>query len=288
MADSRMFAFTIVAALLTLGIIAWLVWPLLKESRVAAKASRRALNAAIYRDQLRELERDRAAGSLAAADYDLACAELQRRLLQDAANDDAAAEAAQPARRTALVVALLLPSIATLLYLWLGHPAALDPSAAQRPVSAARIDDLVEKLAARMEKNPGDLKGWVMLARAYKALHRDAESEKAFERAMALGGNENADLLADYADLLAARAGGNLEGRPRELIERALTIAPDNMIALALAGSAAYARDDHAATLRYWEKLLTLLPADSGDAKSLTATIKEVRAKQGASKRAGE
>lgn len=275
-----MMQFAIAAALLTLAVVAWLLYPLLRKPRAEGGSSRRALNAAIYRDQLRELERDRAAGSLAAADYEPACAELQRRLLQDAAVDDATPHVAQPARRTSLALALLLPSVAALLYLWLGHPAAIDPPAAQQRMTAARIDDLVEKLAARMEKNPDDLKGWIMLARACKALHRYAESERAFEHAMKLGGNENADLLADYADLLATRAGGNIEGRPLELIERALTLEPDNMIALALAGSAAYARDDYAATLGYWEKLLKLLPAESGDAKSLAATLEEVRAKQ--------
>lgn len=273
--------FLISATLLTLAALAWLLYPLLKRSNSTANISRRALNTALYRDQLAELERDRTDGNLAAADYDQATAELQHRLLQDAAVADAIPDAARPAKRTAFALTILLPLGAALLYLWLGHPAAINPPTAQQQITSAQIDDMVAKLAARMEENPNDLKGWIMLARSYKALHRFDEAVNAFERSISLGGGENPDLLADYADMLAMRAGGNLEGKPLELVKRALALDPKNIMALALAGAAAYNRQDLVETTRYWESLLKILPPDSEDAKSLTATLAKIREKGG-------
>lgn len=270
------------AALLTLLVLAWLLYPLLKASRGHATIKRRALNAAVYRDQLAELETDRTLGYLAETDYNQARNELQHRLLQDTAQPDEATLTRHPASRTALLISLSLPLAAGLLYLWLGHPAALQPAAPTargEQITSAQIEEMVSRLAARMEKNPDDLKGWLMLARSYKALRRFDEGVRAYERALALGGDKDANVLADYADLLAVRSEGQFEPRTLALLEEALKLEPDNIMALALSGSAAYGRQDYPATARYWDKLLTLLPADSEEALSLKAALEEIHAK---------
>jgi hypothetical protein len=64
----RMTAFWISTGLLTLLVLAVLCWPLLRRHG-GAGASRKAINTAIYRDQLAELERDLASGALSQADY---------------------------------------------------------------------------------------------------------------------------------------------------------------------------------------------------------------------------
>lgn len=274
--------FAAAAALLTLLVLAWLLYPLLKAQRSHEATTRRALNAAVYRDQLAELENDRALGHLAEADYTQARNELQHRLLQDTAQPDATTQTLRPASRSALLLSLSLPLAAGLLYLWLGHPASLQPPAPVtrgEQITPAQIEDMVSRLAARMEKNPDDLKGWMMLARSYKALRRFDEAARAYERVLALGGDKDANVLADYADLLAVRAEGKFEPRTLALLEQALKLEPDNIMALALSGSAAYGRQDYPATARYWDKLLTLLPADSEEALSLKAALEEIHAK---------
>ena len=281
--------FLIAAALLALLALAWLLRPLLRRTPAGQSASRQALNTTIYRDQLAELERDRSAGSIAEADFEQARVELQRRLLQDAAVADeepaaATAVTARPELRTALAVLVLLPLCAGLLYAWLGNPAAMQPASmrpasAQHEISAGQIDEMISKLAARLENNPEDSQGWAMLGRSYKALGRFDEAEKAFVRA---GDLVNGDpvLLTEYADLLAARA-NSLEGRPMKLVQRALQLDPANLMALALAGTAAYNRQDFPEATRYWEQLLKLLPPESEDARGLAATLAEIRGKSG-------
>ena len=273
------------AVALFLIALAFLLRPLLRRAAAAPTASRRDLNTAIYRDQLSELERDRSSGSLGEADYTQAQAELQRRMLADAAEADIAPSPFRPAWRSALVLALALPLVAAALYVWLGNPAAMQPGQqpGQQPghdVSSAQIEQMVATLAARLEKTPDDIQGWSMLARSYKAMGRFEEAEKAFAH---VGAAINSDpvLLAEYADLLAVKAGGNLEGKPLALVNQALQIDPASTMALALAGTAAYNRNDFPAAAGYWERLQKLLPPESEDAKSIAAAIAEAREKGG-------
>jgi len=273
--------FLAAAAVMALVVLAWLLRPLLRGASGASGASRQLLNTAIYRDQLAELERDRADGSLAESDFEQASVELQRRLLEDASVADALPAVPHSAKRTALTVALLLPLAAALMYVWLGNPAAMQPGEPKHQLGEAQMNELVAKLDARLQKNPDDPQGWAMLGRSYKALGRFDEAEKAFLRAGDVM-NQDAVLLAEYADLLAVRANGNLEGRPLQLVQQALKIDPENFMALALAGTAAYNREDFPEATRHWGRLLKMLPADSEDAKSLTTTLADIAAKSGA------
>lgn len=275
-----MTGFLIAAAILVAVTLLLLLPPLLRQRSPGAEASRTAINAGIYRDQLTELERDFASGSLNQADYEEGRRELQRRLLEDAGGDSAATANARPARRSALLIGLSLPVAGALLYFMLGNIPALKPESAQQPkITAQQIEEMVSKLAARMEQNPdSDPKGWIMLARSYKAMGRYEESTRAFGKAEKLV-NEDPNLLTDYAEALALATGGSLRGRPSELIARALKLDPEFPDALVLAGTAAYEREDYAAAAAYWERLLKQLPPDSEDAQSLSDSIKKARAK---------
>ena len=136
------------------------------------------------------------------------------------------------------------------------------------------------KLAARMEQNPDNPEGWVMLARSYKAMGRYEEATRAFDRAGKLV-DEDPHLLSEYAEALALATGGSLRGRPSELLARALKLDPDFPDALVLAGTAAYEREDYAAAVVHWERLLKRLPPDSDDARVLSESIGKARAAAG-------
>jgi cytochrome c-type biogenesis protein CcmH len=88
----------------------------------------------------------------------------------------------------------------------------------------------------------------------------------------------DADLLAELADALAMARGQNLQGEPEELVLRALQIDPDNVKALALAGTAAFGREDFGGAVRHWQKMLAQVPPGSDDARAIQANIDEARA----------
>jgi len=117
-----------------------------------------------------------------------------------------------------------------------------------------------------------------MLARSYKALKRPVDAQKAFERAGPYL-DTDAQGLADFADVVATNANGDFSGKPTQLIEQALKVEPENVMALWLAGTAAYNRGDFVKSVSYWEHLQRLLPADSDDAHSIEASLKEARVK---------
>ena len=277
-----MIVFYSVAALLTLLVLAWVVRPLLRAAPQAGVSSQR-LNATIYVDQLQTLERDLARGVISAADYESTRDELQLRLLDDTAEPDVTQ--AMPgstfwsARRTAIVVALLLPIGASGVYWWLGAPTAIDPVAAQSATND-KIGKMVNGLAERLKENPNNPQGWAMLARSYKVMGRLDEAEQAFEKA-GEAVTTNADMLVDYADLLAVKADNNIEGRPLALIKKALELSPQHPMGLMISGVAAYRRSDFKAAISYWETLLAILEPGSPDAQQVEADIGEAKAKLG-------
>lgn len=269
-------SFIVAAAVLALAAIAVLLRPFLGRASNAAGTTRQSLNAAIFRDQVAELERDRNAGSLAESEYQQSKDELQRRMLADTSVADAPAAALKTPRALLVTLAVAVPVCAALLYALLGNPDAQREQAASHNVTAQQIDDMVAKLAARLEKNPEDLKGWVILARSYKTLARFDLAEKAYAR---LGDalEKDAGLLAEYADVLAMRADGNLEGKPQAMLDKALKLDPENPLALELAGYSAFKRNRTAEAIGYWERLLRQLPPESEHAQQVTTAINQAR-----------
>jgi len=154
----------------------------------------------------------------------------------------------------------------------------VDPAAAAA-MTPEQINLMVDRLAAKQKANPGDLEGWVRLARAYKVQGRLPEAEAAFDKAGKLV-EGNADLLTQYADLVATRA-GSLQGKPTTLVNKALAINPLHPMALMLAGSAAYQRADYPAAVTLWERALAVVPVGSRDSALLTSEIADARAKGG-------
>ena len=246
-------------------------------------ASQRQLNAAICRDQLAKLEQDLADGTLGVEDYQPARAELQRRMLQDTADEDAAPTLRAP-KWTLVTVALTLPLAAFGLYFVIGNPAGMTASAAPQASSQQDIERMVLGLAARLEKEPGNLKGWAMLARSYKVMGRPVDAERAFDRAGTVL-DDDAQLLADYADVAATNAGGSFAGKPVRLIDKALQVDPTNAMALWLAGTAAMNSGEFDKALATWGGLMKQLQPGSEDARMLQGAIDAVRARAGTSAR---
>lgn len=281
--------FWIYAALLTAAALAVLVTPLVRgRSRAGAPVSRAASNLTVFRDQLAELDADLAAGTIGQDQWEAARADLQRGLLEDAGTAEAAPAApAARSKAAAIVVLVAVPLLSVSVYLLLGSPRGLDPErasaapAAPHELSQQQIESMVASLAKRLEANPDDAEGWIMLARTYGALGNFDRATGAYAKATALF-PQNAQLLADYADSLAMTQGQSLKGKPAALIERALAADGDNLKALALAGSVEFEKQDYAKAAAYWRRILPLLPAGSNMEDSVRMSIKDAESKQGA------
>jgi cytochrome c-type biogenesis protein CcmH len=271
-----MTGFIIGATLLVLATLALLLLPFFRRPK-NKDLSRQELNAAIYRDQFAELERDRSEGALSQDDYVQAHAELQRRLIEDSAISDSTAATTQVSRAVPTALAIALPLVAVLLYLMLGSPAGLNPPpppTAEHQFTAQDIDRMVSRLAANLENNPDNPEGWAMLGRSYRQMGRMPDAVRAYERAASLGVG-SADLYVEYADTLASISGFDV--KVRGLIDKALQLEPNHPIGLWLRGTAAFEAKQYDKAIADWETLMRLIPPESEDAGVLRANIAETR-----------
>lgn len=273
--------FWIGAAALLGAVLMLLLRPLLRPP--AASGSPAELpGLQVLREQLAQLETERREGTLAPDSYERARAEIERRALEEAAVEaPAAAVAGGRAPRSAAALVLGLPLGAMALYLALGNPQALQaqPAPDEDAATAHAVEDMVGQLAQRLQADGGDLRGWTMLARSYTVLERYDEASRAYARARALA-PDDAQLLADHADVLASLQQSRFEGEPARLVERALKLDPHNVKALALAGAAAAERGDVEGAQRHWTLARELAPPDSDFAASLDRSLEQARAAQ--------
>jgi cytochrome c-type biogenesis protein CcmH len=191
-------------------------------------------------------------------------------------------------RSTAFGLGVVLPLVAIIFYMSVGQPefirnpapVGVPPAAAGEPApperSQAQIEANVAKLAQRLESNPNDLQGWTMLARSYSSMDKFSEAAKAYEKATELS-PKDADLLAEYAFSTAMAEGRSLEGKPMEIINRALKIDPNNAKALQLAGSAAFQAKDYNKAVDYWQRVLKQVPPDSEVGQTIQERINEAK-----------
>ena len=273
--------FWLLAALLVAGALL-LMLPALWRPKAAVQGQAGGANVAVYRDQLREAERDLAADLITPERYEQLKAEIQRRVVEDPRQAAAApAAVARPARRTVWALALLIPAASVATYLALGQPEAAAPgfveqqaAQARQPVTPEQIERMVATLAERLKAEPNNAEGWQMLGRSYAVLERYADAAAAYRKAAELL-PASADVLADLADVLGMNQGRSLAGEPTRVLQRALAVDPQHGKSLALAGSAAFERKDYAAARAYWERLLAQVPAESEIARSLRGSIAE-------------
>jgi len=163
-------------------------------------------------------------------------------------------------------------------YLGVGNLRALDPEQrAGAPPGLRQIEEMVQRLADRLQQNPDDIEGWRMLGRSYTVMGRFPEAANAYSKAAARSPRDP-QLLADLADALAMARGQKMAGEPEELVLRALQIDPNNLKALALAGTAAYDRNDFRGAVGYWQRMLPHVAADSEDARTIQSNIDEAKA----------
>lgn len=287
-----------VVAIVLIGVVLALILPALLRPNSTVKTDSNIEKREIFRQQFDEIEQDKMSGVLDNAQSNIAKSELERRMLDEIGTVDMAVTTSSPDRRLAIILVLIFPLASALLYLKLGNPVSITIPATSPMTSAGVIVDntsqslakhdsmapgiasLLDSLKGKLEKNPNDGPGWELLARSYVELKRHAEAAAAFEKATQLI-LDDPQLLADYADALAVVNGRKLEGKPEELVNRALRLNPHHPKALMLGATAAFNRKDYKQAIVYWERLQQDLPADSNLLPEVKGSLKEAYALSG-------
>lgn len=280
----------LVIALMTLIALALLAWPFVRQRHISAP--RDAYDLTVYRDQLRELDRDVARGLISATEAEGARLEIQRRMLRLTPAPAAPASTPElaPRRWTFRQIAplgtlgLLVPAAALALYASIGSP-----NLPSRPFAEAnqagdrqgqRIDAAITKLKERLEAEPNNLEGWVMLGRSLIALDRHSEAVAALKRAAALSG-DRPEIVAALAESMIFEAQGIVTPEARQLFEAVREKNPMDTAALYYVGLAEAQAGNAKGALDLWETLAAATPGDAPWRNDLVALMKQAAAELG-------
>jgi len=257
------------------------VWPVLRSSSPSADADAASSEAAFYKAQLDEIQRDVERGQLPQSEAASARAEAARRLI--AASSEKSKATAAPRLRDRLAAAVLIavgvPAIAFPLYALLGQPQMPDePLASREPAThaASDIEGAVAGVEAHLIAKPDDGKGWAALAPVYMRLERYEDAAHAYSEALRLLG-EDPSRRAAYGEALVAAAGGVVTDKARAAFARALAEQPGQPQARFYLALAAEQDGKKAEAIQDYESLAADAPADApwvGAVKARLAALK--------------
>ena len=266
-----------VFALMTAAASFAVLWPLGRRGQPYSSGS----EAAVYRDQLAEIDRDLASGLIGSSEADAARVEIGRRLLAaaDARRDPPAASSNIKWRRSVAVVALVgLPVLAIAIYLPLGSPQLGDFPLAQRdraPAAAQSIDSLLAQVEAHLEKDPTDGRGWSVLAPVLARLGRYDEAVRAYRNSITYNG-DSAERRADLGEAIVGAAGGVVTVDAKAEFERAIALNADAVKANYFLGLAAEQDGRSAEAASIWRAMLAKAPPNAPWRPLLQAALARV------------
>jgi cytochrome c-type biogenesis protein CcmH len=252
-------------ALMTAAAVLAVLWPLARRGRELRSGS----DVAVYRDQLEEIERDRAAGLIADSEAAGAKVEVSRRLI--AAADAPAASpgnaAAVTRRRRAVAVAALvaLPLGAVGIYLALGSPLLPDQPLTARLVEARAnqsMESLIAQVEAHLAQRPDDGRGWEVIAPIYLRLGRFDDAVRARRNALRLNG-DSAERQAALGEALVFGANGVVTAEAKSAFEKAVALDAAHVQARYFLGLAAEQDGDRARAAATWRALIETAPPDA-------------------------
>ena len=278
-------SFLIVVSLLAVLAVLLLAWPLLRSLRPASEASpttdsERDKRLAVYRDRKLEIEAERAAGRLSAAEAERSQNELIDEVSREfgpAALEPAAnSGGARPRPWLAIGLSAFVAVIAMLIYQQVGVPAlGLDPKLSHSGGRDSGTERMLAQLEERAQGNPSDSAAWVSLAEGRMGAGDFQRAALAYQQATRLITND-ARLLADYAEALALSRNGDLSGEPTELLKKAQGINAKDPKMLSLLASAEYQQGNFKEARRYLVTLLDVTTAGSEQAKRVQQAIAQV------------
>lgn len=170
------------------------------------------------------------------------------------------------------LITLAAPLLVVALYAALGNPRAINPQARQ---PGGAMQTLVDKLAQRLQANPDDAAGWLMLARSYKALGRYQAAADAWEHTQPQSWND-VDSLAEWVEARILAQGQHFDQRSQQLLARAMSLNPEHPGVLLLRGLSALDRGDLPAAQNAFTTLRAQYPGDSPDRQALDQALAHI------------
>lgn len=168
----------------------------------------------------------------------------------------------------ATLIALAIPPVVLVTYLLVSNytwpvAGANSPAGNGSSMAAqASVDEAVASLERKLQEEPGNEEGWILLGSSYLSLQRPADAANAYQRALDLSGGSNAAARLGVAEARIVLDPGSLSGAVGDEIEAVLKAEPANPKALWYGGLLSMARDQPELAKERWQALLALSPPD--------------------------
>ncbi len=284
--------FWVLIGILTALSLLVLLRPLMASAK-NAPANTAESDIAVYKDQLKEIDRDLKAGNLAEAQAETARTEIQRRIL-NTSQEQSSSTKGMPLSASAIqivigVLILTFPLAGIILYLELGQPGVPSLPLAERNIAAERLAiaeqqntsrnqemlGLAQKLEARLTNEPNNLEGWMLLGSTYAEIGAFEQAERAFRQAMD-NTPPSAMVFGAVAEMMVAQAKGQISSDALALFRKSLELNASDPRGLFYSGLALSQSGDNENALKLWLRLRQLTFANDPWLQVLDAQITDL------------
>lgn len=245
------------------------------------------LNRTLFDEKLAQLDHQLANSEITGSQYLSLKTEYERQFLADNLALESATASRTRGRAVLLLAALVVPVAAAVIYYPLGAAPemALRDALQQRSIMLGSGDDsrleeatdtVFQRLEAVAARHPEMPLYQVMLARLHMDRGEFDAAASRFRRA-AEAVPDNGDLRAEYAQALFLAADNRVNDAIARETKLALSLAPDNRLALEMAGIVNFQSGEFAQAIHYWQQALSGVGGQSPDRQALESGIAAAR-----------
>ncbi len=298
--------FWVLAAAMVLFSVGFVVWPLWRR-RDEHGVGRQELVLDLFNEHLAALEKQLSSEEIDQQQFEQLRTELEQSLLEDVGQTESQAGAGVSGKPWLWVAGVLLPVASILIYFERGsiddveivesrmayfHDAAMEGGAGEGATPLA-LEQLVAKLEKRLKDKPDNAGNRYLLARSYMQLSLYMKAAASYmqliqlEEAKQQPGEQSrvpANIVGELAQAVFLAAGNRVTPEVQQLIDKALSIDPNETSSLGLAGIAAFEQERYSAAIDYWGRAVQLMGPASNASMSLRSGIaraKELLAQSG-------
>ena len=267
----------VVLTLLAVAVVSWPLW-----RRPQASPARQDFDLAIFKDQLREIDRDLERGVIGEQEAQAARTEISRKIIglkgEKPNTRPSVLEASGFNRVLGAGIFVVVFGAAFGLYGIFGAPGLPGKPFAER-ISAANktpsLDELVARVEVHLRKNPDDARGWAIIAPSYMRLGRFNDAANALRKVIQLEKKPDPDVLASYGEALVMANKGAVDEDAVGVFKDALRLNPRQATPQYYLGLAELQAGRNKAAIAYWVKMLANASRNAPWRRQVEAQIKK-------------